>query len=137
MSSHVIRQFFTLRIVLRSPARRGSFFFRSLLPPILPVRNVTGSIKSAEHYLSLTLCLSRKKREEKKRFRHARGICSPERLQHSAFNSWSRPQSSQKKLFLSTKTGFSVLCGFFFRRRTLRETDFSLPAKHLPSGADV
>lgn len=112
MSSDVIRRFFTLWIVLQSAARTGRVF--SL------VRNVTGSIKSAEHYLSLTLCLSRKK------FRHAWSICSPERLQHSAFNSWSQPQTSKKKLFVRTQTGSHAV----FERWMLCVTDFCCH-KHL------
>lgn len=111
MSSDVIRRFFTLWIVLQSAARTGRVFSF--------VRNVTGSIKSAQHYLSLTLCLSRK------RFRHAWSICSPERLQHSAFNSWSQPQTSKKKLFVRTQTGsqccfreMNVVCDWFLLPQT-------------------
>lgn len=44
------------------------FFSPHPHPPLfLPVRNVTGSIKLAENYLSLTLCLPRKSERGKKK----------------------------------------------------------------------
>lgn len=44
---------------------------------------------------------------------------------------------AKRNYFLARRQVSLSRVGFFFRRRTLRETDFSLPAKHLPSGADV
>lgn len=139
MSSHVIRQFFTLRNVLQSPARRGSFFFFFFFPPpfpsTLPVRNVTGSIKPAEHYLSLTLCLSRKReREEKKaiqtRTRHLR----PREASTLSVQQLVSASVQPKETICSGADRFlcPVFFSFFLGCRMLRVNHLSLPAKHLP-----